>query len=86
MSSCYSHISCYFSLLIDIAELTKNAVYVLKIRGQDSLCGIVGICPGETAKCDITKSFVPDALQGKITIEEFKDMADKVASYSSSII
>lgn len=66
----------YYSPLMFDPHVVKDAVFVLKVDGQDGACGWPG-CVG-TITC-ASGPFLPDELNGILTLNEFRDFCAKVS-------
>lgn len=59
--------------------MTQDCIYGLYTAGRDSKCGIPHCCPGGSVTCAAsTCTFLPNELEGFITIEELKAMTAEV--------
>ena len=61
-----------------------DIIYSLYTTGQDSQCGCIFCCPGESVICATSGSnFLPNELEGFVTVVELKNFTDEVRLMSS---
>lgn len=63
--------------------LVAAAVYVIRARGADSLCGCPGACDksrcmASAVKCEFNPIHLPRELNGVMTMEEYSSMIREV--------
>jgi len=69
--------------LAEFQMAAANAVFVIRAHGSDATCGCPCgcCCTGSAVKCEFNRNFLPDELNGVMTLGDYTNMIEEVDHY-----